>query len=60
MLSIAISMSSYALFVVFAGGAALRDASGDIADVANGTISACAQTEEVTLLELWLTCPLIK
>lgn len=51
MLSIAISMSSYALFVVFAGGAALRDASGDIADVANGTISACVDTEEVIRLE---------
>ncbi|KAH8381896.1 hypothetical protein KR009_000837 [Drosophila setifemur] len=33
-----ISMSSYALFVLFAGGAAVRDASGFAGDLVNGTI----------------------
>ncbi|XP_014255942.1 bumetanide-sensitive sodium-(potassium)-chloride cotransporter [Cimex lectularius] len=36
LLSLAISMFSYALFVVFAGGAALRDASGNVTDLALG------------------------
>ncbi|XP_033163413.1 bumetanide-sensitive sodium-(potassium)-chloride cotransporter [Drosophila mauritiana] len=36
--SLLISMSSYALFVLFAGGAAVRDASGIPADLVNGTI----------------------
>lgn len=35
-----ISMISYALFVVFAGGAAVRDASGNITDLINGTIAS--------------------
>ncbi|XP_075145555.1 sodium potassium chloride cotransporter [Haematobia irritans] len=33
-----LSMFSYVVFVVFAGGAAVRDASGDISDLINGTI----------------------
>ncbi|TMW51827.1 hypothetical protein DOY81_003072 [Sarcophaga bullata] len=33
-----ISMFSYAVFVFFAGGAAVRDASGNITDLINGTI----------------------
>lgn len=33
-----ISMASYALFVFFAGGAAARDASGNVADLINGTL----------------------
>lgn len=49
LLSLLISMSSYALFVFFAGGAELRDASGNISDIANHTISSCAQTETVNL-----------
>lgn len=44
MLSLLISMMSYALFVIFAGGAALRDASGSIADLQNGTLLACVET----------------
>lgn len=44
MLSLLISMLSYAIFVVFAGGAALRDASGDIASLTNGTLTACVAT----------------
>lgn len=35
-----ISMTSYAIFVLFAGGAAVRDASGNITDLINGTIKA--------------------
>lgn len=38
LLALFISMLSYAIFVLFAGGAALRDASGNIADVVNGTL----------------------
>ena len=33
-----LSMFSYAVFVLFAGGAAVRDASGNITDLINGTI----------------------
>uniref|UniRef100_A0A1A9X1V7 Bumetanide-sensitive sodium-(Potassium)-chloride cotransporter n=1 Tax=Glossina brevipalpis TaxID=37001 RepID=A0A1A9X1V7_9MUSC len=33
-----LSMISYAIFVIFAGGAAVRDASGNIDDLVNGTI----------------------
>ncbi|XP_037950069.1 bumetanide-sensitive sodium-(potassium)-chloride cotransporter-like [Teleopsis dalmanni] len=33
-----ISMTSYAVFAFFAGGAAVRDASGNVADLINGTI----------------------
>lgn len=38
--SLLISMTSYALFVLFAGGAAVRDASGIPGDLINGTIIA--------------------
>lgn len=31
-------MISYALFVLFAGGAAVREASGDVSDLVNGSI----------------------
>lgn len=37
LLSLLISMTSYALFVVFAGGSAIRDASGNISDLVNGS-----------------------
>lgn len=37
MLSLLISMISYCLFVLFAGGAAVRDASGNITDLINGS-----------------------
>ncbi|KAM7362982.1 sodium potassium chloride cotransporter [Cochliomyia hominivorax] len=33
-----VSMISYAIFVLFAGGAAVRDASGNVTDLINGTI----------------------
>ncbi|CAH0553671.1 unnamed protein product [Brassicogethes aeneus] len=43
-LSLVISMISYAVFVIFAGGAAIRDASGSISDLANGTVTtSCIQ-----------------
>nr|CAI5840080.1 unnamed protein product [Callosobruchus analis] len=42
-LALLISMASYAIFVVFAGGAALRDASGSIGDLHNGTLFDCVQ-----------------
>lgn len=38
MLALLISMISYALFVVAAGGAALREASGNVTDLVNGTL----------------------
>lgn len=37
MLSLLISMVSYCLFVLFAGGAAVRDASGNFTDLINGS-----------------------
>ncbi|KAJ8965882.1 hypothetical protein NQ314_003862 [Rhamnusium bicolor] len=41
-LSLLISMASYATFVIFAGGAALRDASGNVDDL-NGTLTSCRE-----------------
>lgn len=38
LLALLISAISYAAFVVFAGGSALRDASGNITDLVNGTM----------------------
>ncbi|XP_063908850.1 bumetanide-sensitive sodium-(potassium)-chloride cotransporter isoform X1 [Zophobas morio] len=40
-LALVISMFSYAVFVFFAGAASLRDASGSLQDLANGTLSLC-------------------
>lgn len=37
LLSLLISMASYAIFVVFAGGSAVRDASGNFTDLVNGS-----------------------
>lgn len=34
-------MVSYITFVIFSGGAAMRDASGSLDDLANGTLTAC-------------------
>jgi len=44
LLALAISMTSYALFGLLAGAGAARDASGNLADVVNGTLitPACA------------------
>lgn len=41
MLSLLISMLSYAIFVIFAGGAALRDASGSVVDLIIGNLTDC-------------------
>ncbi|KAL3280368.1 hypothetical protein HHI36_017857 [Cryptolaemus montrouzieri] len=41
-LALVLSMISYAVFVLFAGAAALRDASGQVPDLINGTIASCA------------------
>uniref|UniRef100_A0A1B6EM82 Bumetanide-sensitive sodium-(Potassium)-chloride cotransporter n=1 Tax=Cuerna arida TaxID=1464854 RepID=A0A1B6EM82_9HEMI len=41
LLAVLISMTSYALFVIFAGGAALRDANGDVNFFYNGSVSNC-------------------
>lgn len=38
MLSLLISMISYVLFVLFAGGAAVRDASGNVTDLIDGSV----------------------
>lgn len=43
MLALLISMLSYIIFVVFAGTAAVRDASGNITDVVNGTVLPCIE-----------------
>lgn len=42
LLALLISAISYISFVLFAGFSAMRDASGDIADLANGTLADCA------------------
>lgn len=39
LLALVISMASYALFVLVAGGAALRDASGNVTDLINGSMA---------------------
>lgn len=41
LLALFISMFSYALFVVLAGAGAMRDASGSVADLHNGNLTAC-------------------
>lgn len=41
LLALLISAISYVTFVFFAGGAALRDASGNITDLVNGTFVTC-------------------
>ncbi|XP_059486359.1 bumetanide-sensitive sodium-(potassium)-chloride cotransporter [Neocloeon triangulifer] len=41
LLALAISMFSYGLFVILAGGGALRDASGMVEELANGTYVNC-------------------
>lgn len=43
LLALLISMISYALFVLFAGGAAMRDASGNVSDLVNGTLTDCVK-----------------
>lgn len=44
-MSLALTLASYVIFVFFAGGAALRDASGNLSDVINGTVIANCGTE---------------
>ncbi|CAH1403525.1 unnamed protein product, partial [Nezara viridula] len=46
LLSLAISMFSYALFVVFAGAAAIRDASGSVSDLVSNNITACVSDHD--------------
>ncbi|XP_065092680.1 bumetanide-sensitive sodium-(potassium)-chloride cotransporter-like isoform X2 [Ochlerotatus camptorhynchus] len=41
LLALVISAVSYVTFVLFAGGAAMRDASGNITDLVNGTFVSC-------------------
>lgn len=43
MLALLISMTSYITFVLFAGAAAVRDASGNLTDVVNGTVIPCTE-----------------
>lgn len=38
LLALLISAISYAVFVIFAGGSAMRDASGNVTDLVNGTL----------------------
>lgn len=56
LLALLISAISYAAFVVFAGGSALRDASGSVADLVNGTllgvVPSCAVTKVLISLTL--------
>ncbi|KAI4458081.1 solute carrier family 12 cation cotransporter [Holotrichia oblita] len=48
LLALLISMTSYVTFVIFAGGAAMRDASGSLSDLANGTLTDCAANYSCT------------
>ncbi|KAL1505355.1 hypothetical protein ABEB36_004942 [Hypothenemus hampei] len=41
LLSLLITMVSYAAFMLFAGGAALRDVSGNVTDLTDGNLTAC-------------------
>lgn len=49
LLALLISAISYALFIVFAGGSALRDAPGSVTQLVNGTllgvVPSCAVTK---------------
>lgn len=59
LLALLISAISYAVFVVFAGGSAMRDASGDIADLVNGTLigvmPVCAATKVCAVFKIFLS-----
>uniref|UniRef100_A0AAR5PV11 Bumetanide-sensitive sodium-(Potassium)-chloride cotransporter n=1 Tax=Dendroctonus ponderosae TaxID=77166 RepID=A0AAR5PV11_DENPD len=41
LLSLLITMLSYALFMFFAGGAAMRDATGNVTDLVSGNLTSC-------------------
>ncbi|XP_050303386.1 bumetanide-sensitive sodium-(potassium)-chloride cotransporter [Anthonomus grandis grandis] len=45
LLSLLITMTSYAVFMLFAGGAAIRDASGNITDLHSGNLTGCVNFE---------------
>lgn len=45
LLALLISAISYIVFVLIAGGSALRDATGDISDIMNGTLASCVDTD---------------
>lgn len=48
-------MFSYAVFAVFAGGGALRDASGNVSEIVNGTLyPACASDHVINKFNLIL------
>lgn len=48
MLSLLVSMASYVLFVLMAGAAAVRDASGNVTDLVNGWPSAAGCRNDST------------
>ncbi|KAK3929264.1 Bumetanide-sensitive sodium-(potassium)-chloride cotransporter [Frankliniella fusca] len=55
LLSLLVSMASYVLFVLMAGGAAVRDASGNVADLVGGwPSSACRNDDNNTHCEYGL------
>lgn len=63
LLSLLISMFSYAMFVVFAGGSAVRDASGNITDLVNGSVMhahpSCIEGHVSILLTIKITFQLL-
>lgn len=58
LLALLVSAMSYISFVVFAGSSALRDASGDLADLANGTLTNCV-IDNVGIYMSFLSVPVI-
>lgn len=56
-------MFSYAMFVVFAGGSAVRDASGNITDLVNGSVMhahpSCIEGHVSILLTIKITFQLL-
>lgn len=52
LLALVISAISYITFVFFAGAASLRDASGNLTDLVNGTFAACANGSVSMVLKL--------
>lgn len=47
-IAVAFSMFSYAVFAMFAGGGALRDASGNVSDIINGTFIPTCVNDHVS------------
>lgn len=54
LIAVTISMISYVVFAIFAGGAALRDASGNVTDIVNGTFIPTCVNDHVSSVQKFI------